>query len=241
MPGRGLGALAAVALAAAAGCAQDLEAHVRVGPRPPNPDSDTPSYVDRGTRTPPPGYAIDRFRLVLRNVRLQSDPTVAGEATADVRVVIPGPLLVDLSGASLAPGALTPVMSGYGIGAKSFYEVDLDLAPVTDADVAAHPELAPLLGQTFVIEGRRPDGTAFSFSSPLRQTLLRPSVYRMGLNHNNLDVNLDTDLWFIGPGGAAADPGSDDPGTRTVIEENVAGSIDAYDDSNVDGDPDPLA
>jgi len=61
------------------------------------------------------------------------------------------------------------------------------------------------------------------------------------MNHNNLDVNLDVDLWFIGPGGAPADPGSDDPATRTVIEENVAGAIDAYDDSNVDGEPDPLA
>ncbi|HET9598209.1 MAG TPA: hypothetical protein VFP65_21660 [Anaeromyxobacteraceae bacterium] len=241
MRGGALLALAAASLAAAGGCAQDLEAHVRVGPRPPNPDSDTPRYVDRGTRTPPPGYTVDRFRLVLRNVRLQSDPTDAGEPTADVRVVVPGPILVDLSGAQLAPGALTRIMSGYGIGAKGFYELDLDLSPVTDADAAAHPELAPLLGKTFVIEGRRPDGSAFTFASSLQQTLLRPSVYRMGMNHNNLDVNLDTDLWLIGPGGAPADPGSDDPGTRAVIEENVAGSIDAYDDSNVDGEPDPLA
>ena len=231
----------ALALGALTSCAQDLSANVRVGSRPPNPDSATPVYVDRGTTTAPPGYIVDRFQLVLRNVRLQSDPTDGGAPTADVRVVIPGPILVDLSGAQLADGTLTQIMSGFGIGAKSFYELDIDLAPVTDADAAANPQLAPLLGQTFVVQGRLPDGTRFTFSSALNQVLVRPFVYRMGMNHNNLDVNVATNLWFLGPEGLPLDPNSADPAVRALIEENLAGSIDAYEDDNLDGNPDPLA
>lgn len=233
-------ALTSALALALAGCAQDLGAHVRVGDRPPNPDSATPAYVDRGSTTAPPGYVVERFQLVLRNVRLQSDLTAAGEDTPDVRVVIPGPILVDLSGPQLEPGALTAIMSGYGIGAKSFYELDVDLAPVTEADAAASPALASLLGKTFVISGRLPSGTAFTFSSSLARVLLRPAVYRMGMNHNNLDVNVAINLWFIGPGGVPLDPTSGDPAVRTALEENVAGSIDAYQDDNSDGKPDPL-
>jgi hypothetical protein len=221
------------------GCAQDLSVHVRVGPRPPNPDSTTPVYVDRGSTTMPAGYVIDRFQIVLRNVRLQSDPTVAGEPSPDMRVLIPGPILVDLSGGQLADGAFTSILEGYGIGARAFYEVDIDLAPVTDGDVTANPALASLLGQTFVIAGKLPDGRAFTFSSSLTSVLLRPSVYRFGLNHNNITINVATNLWFLGPDAVPIDPTN--PAERSVLEENVRGSIDAYEDANLNGVPDPLA
>jgi hypothetical protein len=223
----------------ATGCAQDLATHVRVGPRPANPDSATPVYVDRGSSTLPPGYVIERFQIVLRNVRLQSDPTVAGEPSPDMRMLIPGPILVDLSGGQLADGALTSILEGYGMGARAFYEVDLDLAPVTSADVTANPALAPLLGQTFVIAGKLPDGRAFTFSSSLTAVLLRPATYRFGMNHNNININFATNLWFIGPGAVPIDPTN--PAERSVLEENVLGSIDAYEDANLNGIPDPLA
>ena len=234
-----LWALVLVVAMTASSCAQDLGAHVRIGPRPPNPDSATPVYVDRGSTTMPAGYAIERFQIALRNVRLQSDPTVAGEASTDMRVLIPGPLLVDLTGTQLTPGTLVEVLASYGMGARGFYEVDLDLSPVTSAEVTANPVLAPLLGKTFVIEGRLPSGQAFTFSSTITSVLLRPSLYRFGLNHNNIDINLATNLWFIGPGAVPLDP--NDPAMRAVLEENVIGSIDAYEDANTDGIPDPNA
>ncbi len=223
----------------ASGCAQDLAAHVRAGPRPPNPDSGTPIYVDRGSTTMSPGYVVDRFQIVLRNVRLQSDPTVAGEPSPDMRMLVPGPILVELTGAGLADGALTEILAGYGIGARAFYELDIDLSPVTSAEAAANPALAPLVGKTFVIEGKLPSGKAFTFASSLTAVLLRQAVYRFGMNHNNVDINVAYNLWFIGPGAVPIDP--TDPANRAVLEENVLGSIDAYEDANEDGIPDPLA
>ncbi len=234
-----LRALALAVTMTASGCAQDLAAHVRVGPRPPNPDSGTPVYVDRGSSTMPAGYVVDHFQIVLRNVRLQSDPTSAGQPTPDMRVLIQGPVLVDLTGGQLADGALTEILAGYGIGARAFYELDIDLSPVTSAEAAANPALKGLVGKTFVIEGKLPGGKTFSFSSSTSGVLLRQAVYRFGMNHNNVDINVAYNLWFIGPGAVPIDP--TDPANRAVLEENVLGSIDAYEDANEDGIPDPLA
>ncbi len=234
-----LWALTAAMAVTVSGCAQDLSVNARVGPRPPNPDSGTPVYVDRGSTTMPPGYVVDRFRMVLRNVRIQSDPTVAGEPSPDMRMLIAGPILLDLSGGKLADGALTELLAGYGMGARAFYEVDIDLSPVTSAEAAANPALAPLVGKTFVIEGKLPGGKAFTASSSLSAVLLRQAVYRFGMNHNNVDINIQTNLWFIGPGAVPIDPS--DPANQAILEENVLGSIDAYEDANEDGIPDPLA
>ena len=214
----------------AAACAQDLSVHVRGGDRPPNP---TFLVVDGGV-------TVDRLQIVLRNLRLQPVMTDGGFDTEDTHVIGPGPFLVDLPPDKLTGGAFTGLVSGYGIGAKGFYEMDLDLAPVSAADVQTTPALAPLLGDTFVITGHDAAGAPFTFTSSLNRVLVRPSVYRLGMNHNNVDVNIAPNQWFVLPDGGALDPSSTDPAVHALIEENVAGSIDGYEDDNMDGNPDPL-
>lgn len=220
--------LTLVLSAVAAGCAQDLSVHVRGGDRPPNPEF---LVVDGGVE-------VDRFQVVLRNLRLQSVQTDGGFDSPDARFIGPGPYLVDLPAASLTGGAFTKLISDYGIGAKGFYELDIDLAPVSDADVQAVPELAPLLGKTFVISGRTQQGEPFTFDSSLRQVLVRQTVFRLGMNHNNIDVNIAPNTWFVQPDGGVLDPA--DPAVHGLIDSNVAGSIDGYEDDNLDGNPDPL-
>ncbi len=68
----------------------------------------------------------------------------------------------------------------------------------------------------------------------------RESVFRMGLNHNNLDINIAPNKWFAIPDGGTLDPASTDPAVRSQIEQNVLDSIDAYEDDDMDGNPDPL-
>src|SRR5437763_765505 len=63
--------------------------------------------------------------------------------------------------------------------------------------------------------------------------------FRIGLNHNNLDVNISPNTWFATDGGFL-DPAAADPAVRAKIEENVAASIDVYEDDDMDGNPDPL-
>jgi hypothetical protein len=68
--------------------------------------------------------------------------------------------------------------------------------------------------------------------------LVRDEVFRMGMNHNNVDINIAPNTWFALPDGGVLDP--TDPAAAQQIEANVAASIDAYEDDNMDGVPDPL-
>ncbi|MFL5455416.1 MAG: hypothetical protein ACJ78X_03335 [Myxococcales bacterium] len=224
----------------AAACAKEVTVHVRGGDRPPDPDF---LFVANGSPAPLAGGgdgSVDRFRMVLRNLRLQSEPTDGINDTPGIELIGPGVYLVDLRSSALANGVFTELIGDFHIDAKGFYEMDLDLSPVTGSDVQANPELLPLLGKTFLIEGRNAQGAAFVFQSSVARVLLREAVFRMGLNHNNLDVNIAANAWFRGPDGAPLDPASADPAVRLQIEENVAASIDAYEDDDMDGNPDPL-
>ena len=222
---------ASIAALIVAACAQELSVHVRGGDRPPNPN-----FLMLDT-----GVDVDEFQIVLRNLRLQAYPTDGGVDLEGVAHIGPEAYLIDLPGSSLTGGVFTPLLSDQGLGAKGFYEMDIDLAPVSDGDVQTKPGLAPLLGKTFVIKGRNQQGVPFTFESSMRQVLVRPSVYRLGLNNNNLDVNIAPNTWFQNPdGGTPIDPATIDPALRAIIESNVAASIDAYEDDNMDGIPDPL-
>ncbi len=216
-----------VALLATA-CAQDLSVHVRGGDRPPNP----------GYLVAAGGVDVDRFQLVVRNLRLQSSPTDGGVDTPGVNYLGAGPYLIDLDGGTLGGGTFTELIAGHDIGAHGYYEMNIDLAPVTSEDVAAVPALAPLLGKTFVITGRNAQGVPFTFESSVQQVLVRDEVFRMGMNHNNIDVNIAANVWFAPDGGGTLDPA--DPADQAAIEKQVADSIDAYEDDNMDGVPDPL-
>ena len=217
---------------------------VRMGDRPPNPDA-PPSTQPSATGSASgallaAGITIDRFQIVLRDIRLATTRTDSGERTPGEAVIGPGPVLVDLSGAQLDPGAMTEIVPASHVVWRSFYELDLDLRPVTQAEVDGRPDLAPLLGRTFVIHGRTPSGGPFVLESSMQKVLIRPATFRNGLNHNNTTINIAPNLWFVGQDGAALDPGSADPAVHAAIEGNVEGSIDGYMDDNRDGQPDPL-
>jgi hypothetical protein len=146
--------------------------------------------------------------------------------------------LVDLSGAGLSQGAMTEIVPARDVSWDSFYQAVLELGPVTSEDVAADPALSPLAGRTLVVEGRMPGGAPFTYESSVATVLVLPVVFRTGLNHNNLTLNVALDEWFEGDAGEPLDP--DDPAARSTIEANILESINAYMDDNRDGDPDIL-
>jgi len=234
------GPLLSMAMSILAACSNDMSVYVRGGDRPPNPD-----FLFRSGGGPASSgllvkgaVTVERFQVALRNMRLQEAPTSGTDAPGAVYFG-PGPFLLDMPAASLTGGALTELVGKYVIGPKSYYEMDLNLQPVSAGDVAIEPALAPLQGSTFRITGKNAQGVSFTFESSVARELIRPSVYRLGTNHNNLIVNVAPDTWFVRPDGTALDP--TDPAARQQIEENVAASIDAYEDDNMDGIPDPLA
>lgn len=237
---------AALAMAATA-CARDMSVTVRMGDRPPNPDkhpgTSRGELVASGASgsLAAAGVNVDRFQIVLRDIRLESSPTQNGERTADEAIIGPGATLVDLSAAQLDPAAMTEIVpGGPHIAWSSYYEVDVDLAPVTQAEVDADAKFAPLLGSSFVIQGRTATGGPFIFKSSLQKVLVRPATFRDGFGHNNTTINIAPNLWFIGADGSVLDPASADPAVHAAIESNVAASLDGYMDDNADGNPDPL-
>jgi hypothetical protein len=224
---------ATLALALAlAGCAQDITVHVRAGDRPPDPDH--ASGVVVGTAALVGGVAVDRVQLALRNLKLQVNPTPDGSPALEDRAVSPPLVIVDLSGAQLAPGALTEIVGRRHLSWSSFYQTVMELRPL-GAEETADPAL---VGWTVVITGRLPGGAPFTYRSAAASVLVRPAVFRGGLNHNNLTVNIAPNRWFEGPAGAPLDPL--DPASASSIEANILQSIDAYMDDNRDGNPDFL-
>jgi len=211
----------------AAACAREVSVHIRGGDRPPNPEylilaseSDGPS----GSLAVRGGVSVSSFRIVLRNLRLQSAPTDGRSDTPGTEFIGPDAYLVDLPPSALVGGAFTELISDFRIDPKGLYEMDIDLSPVTAADVQAKPALAPLLGKTFAIEGYDAHGTAFVLESSMTRVLLRDSVFRIGFNHNNLDVNIAPNTWFVGADGGSLEPSTGDPAVH----------------DDMDGNPDPL-
>ena len=229
-----------VVISISAACSNEMSVHVRGGDRPPNPEELVLSYgvSSSGGLLVSGGVTVDRFQIVLRSLRLQEAPTDGGADAPGAEYFGPGPYLVDLLAPSLSGGTFTQLVAKYVVGPKSYYEMDINLQPVSASDVLLAPGLAPLEGRTFRITGTNAQNVPFTFESTMSAELIRPSVYRLGTNHNNLDVNIAPNGWFELPDGGVLDPA--DPAAHQQIEENVAASIDAYEDDNMDGEPDPL-
>ena len=221
---------------AAAACGKDITVHLRTGDRPPG---DTPAAVAASSSAQlVAGIAIERVQIVLRDLRMQENPTADGSAASGDWAVGPAALLVDLTGGQLAPGAMTEIVPRRSLKWSSYYQTVLDLRPVTAEEAAADPALLPLVGSSLVITGRLPGGAPFTFQSSVAVVIVRSNVFRAGLNHNNLTVNVALNRWFQGPAGEPLDPA--DPTVHATIEANIVDSIDAYMDDNVDGLPDRL-
>lgn len=214
-----------------AACERAVSVHIRGGDRPPDPD-----YLVLAS--PASEISVTSFRIVLRNLRLQSEPTDGHFDTPGIEFIGPGTYFVDLPGSALAGGTFTELISKFHLDPKGLYEMDIDLAPVSTDDVKAQPALAPMLGKTFVIEGTDAQGAPFVIESSMERVLVREGVFRIGLNNNNLDLNVARNTWFVGADGGVLRPG--DAAVRAQIEENVAASMDAYEDDDMDGIPDPL-
>ena len=90
--------------------------------------------------------------------------------------------------------------------------------------------------------GSAPPDAPFTFARPLESNVRSESVFRLGTNHNNIDVNVAPARWFDDRFGGTLHPTDPDPdGTRAqLIEQNVVDSISAYEDDDLDGNPDPL-
>ena len=84
--------------------------------------------------------------------------------------------------------------------------MDIDLAPVSAEDLAQTPALGPLR-QGIRDHGQEPPGVPFSFESSMTKVLVRDEGLPHGVNHNSIDVNIASNMWFtLGTAGASTPP-----------------------------------
>src|SRR5690242_1644881 len=74
---RGRPAIGVLLALVATACNQDMTVYARMGDRPPNPDAAAPPSSQ--VQLVAAGITIDRFRIVLHDIRLQTASTKAGE------------------------------------------------------------------------------------------------------------------------------------------------------------------
>ena len=160
---------ALVVISISAACSNEMSVHVRGGDRPPNPEElvFSDDAVGADGLSVNGGVKVERFQIALRSLRLQEAPTDGGADAPGAEYFGPGPYLVDLLAPSLNGGTFTQLVAKYVVGPKSYYEMDINLQPVSASDVLLAPGLAPLEGRTFRIAGTNAQNVPFTFESEL--------------------------------------------------------------------------
>ncbi len=145
----------------------------------------------------------------------------------EVRV---GPFAVDLAGDQLA-GGIQQVFDG-DVPAGTYRELRIEVGPA--APGAGDAALAAMDGRSVIVDGTL-GGQPFTFASSLRSSQKREAAITVTADGTSTNVRLTIDpgRWFVAAAGSRLDPTSETD--RAAIEENIRGSIDAFDDDGGEG------
>jgi hypothetical protein len=220
-----------------------------------SPEASAPTSLDLGN-----GISLERVRIVVRKLKLEGTlaaadgGTTAASSTPAVRDAgddgntdmerehdrddepVLGPLLVDLSAATLA-GGLEQVFDGV-VPPGTFHEVKFVVGPVTAAKAGSDEKLAEMASQkaSIIIEGTV-DTKPFTFVSSLTAELEKEGdIVVSDAKSNNVTLSIDPKSWFGGTAGGRLDPS--DAANKQAIEANIKASIDAFADDDKSGDDD---
>lgn len=183
------------------------------------------------------GIVLNRVRVVLSEIKLEgaasadAGPTAEGEDEVEA-----GPILLDLSGATLDGGTLQKILDApLRPGTYSEVKFKIHQPGETEDGVALNAGLKAMAdaGASIIVDGTI-DGVGFSFATPLEVELKfdRPLVLGPG---SNLTINIDETGWF-GTAAARLDPRVS--ANRSQIEANIQASFQAFRDDKRDGHED---
>jgi hypothetical protein len=195
----------------------------------------TPETYTDGSNT----LVIDKVELVLREIELHRASATADCATGvadDCEELEIGPTLVDVPLGT--PGAARAFSVELAPGTYDKVEFKLH-KPSSSGDAAfiqAHPEMDGVSvrvtgtynGADFVYTGEFDAEMEFELSSPLVAN---------EAGATDLTLFLDLDKWFRDSGGTLVNPASANSGqpNQGVVEENIKGSLDTFEDHDHDG------
>ena len=195
----------------------------------------TPETYTDGSNT----LVIDKVELVLREIELHRASATTDCATGvadDCEELEIGSTLVDVPLGT--PGAARAFSVELAPGTYDKVEFKLHKPSSSDdaAFIQAHPEMDGVSvrvtgtynGTDFVYTGEFDAEMEFELSSPLVAN---------ETGATDLTLFLDLDKWFRDSGGTLVNPASANSGqpNQGVVEENIKGSLDAFEDHDHDG------
>src|SRR5262249_6840867 len=143
-----------------------------------------------------------------------SDGGVQGED------VVSGPYLIDLSGSALESG-LTQV---FNVEARpgTYEEIRFKINKLSGED----PQFPGMAGLSINLDGTF-NGATFNWTSSLDEEQRKEGTFVLqdGAS-NNVTLTIDTTKWFVDRNGAPIDPR--DESKRSIVEDNIKASIDAF-------------
>lgn len=200
----------------------------------------TPETFTDGTNT----LVIDQVQLVLREIELKrAGATVScaespgGDGCEELEL---GPLLLDLPLGGTGGAARTfsvPVAAG------TYGEIEFQIhKPSHDEDAAfvqANPDFD---GVSVKVTGTY-NGTAFIYTTDLdaeEEIALDPPLVATESAATDLTLFVDLDRWFRDGTGNLVDPDSGNAGktNESLVENNIKGTLHAFEDENEDGTDD---
>ena len=159
-----------------------------------------------------------------------------GDTDDDVNDVVLGPLLVDLSGETLA-GGLDQIFGGT-IPAGTYEELELVIGPITAAQAGSDAGLAEMAARnaSVIVEGTI-DGAPFTFVSSLATEfdIEGHAVVSSG-GTANVTISMGPKHWFGATGAGRCDP--TDPAQKEMSERLIRAAVHAFQDDDRDGHDD---
>jgi hypothetical protein len=200
------------------------------------------------------GITLDRVRIVVRELKVELDPTGASSTTTATNVPLAsnnttkvegepgdpseptfGPILIDLKGTAIA-GGIEQAVTGL-VPEGSFHEAKIAIGPLTTAQAGTDQGLGEMVAQnaSVIIDGKV-DGTPFAFVSSLVAEIDVESEFVVNdTKSNNITVDVDPRGWFGGSGASRLDPL---PANQTAIESLIKAAIIAFEDDDLSGQED---
>ena len=195
------------------------------------------TYTD-GTNT----LVLTSVQMVLKEIELDlagadADCHQAGANSESCEEIEAGPLLLDIpAGAGPEQAVAVDVAPG------TYDQIEYELRKPDDGNagdqafVAAHPEFN---GVSVRVTGTY-NGTPFTYTTEAdaeQEHELNPPVTVAETGSTNLTLLVDVSTWFQTGGGTLIDPATANTGgaNKSVVENNIVNSFDAFEDNDEDG------
>ncbi|MFL5451961.1 MAG: hypothetical protein ACJ78V_08655 [Myxococcales bacterium] len=186
------------------------------------------------------GFVITRLRMVLSEVKLESEQTTTADAGSSAGEIEfkSAPSLLDLPQSALDSGTTTQVTVAE-VPAGTYHEIKFKIHKISQSEAGSDAGLQAMAAQNasvivdYTKNGAVPASGPFVSSVDAQQKL--EGTFPLTDGDHALTLNIDASTWF-GTATSCLDPAI--ANNRSAIENNIQKSLKAYKDDDHDGHED---